>query len=342
MVKVSAWFRRAALGALLVAAVAGAGAQAQGLAAPAEAAVAAGAERSIGEWLMRMHEASRKRNYVGTFVVSSDDLLASARIWHACEGDQQIERVDALTGPPRSTFRRNDHVVTFLQDSKIARIERREALGLFPNLLQVADGSIPEFYSARQLGQDRVAGFEADIVQLKPKDKMRYGYRVWSEKQSGLVIKLQTVDLEGRVLEQAAFTELEIDAPVRLSKLARMMNKTSGYKTERLATHAVDPMAEGWTLAGGVPGFRSMSCIKRAAQPEQEPTMLQWVFSDGLASVSLFIEPFEEQRHAREGLVTVGATQSLMQRKDDWWLTAVGEVPAATLKAFARALQRAP
>lgn len=297
-------------------------------------------QRSIGDWLMRMHDASRKRAYTGTFVVSSDAMLASARIWHACEGDQQIERVDALTGPPRSTFRRNDHVVTFLQDSKVARMEKREALGLFPNLLQAADSSIPEFYAARHLGQDRVAGFEADIVLLKPKDQLRYGYRIWSEKKSGLVIKLQTLDLEGRVLEQAAFSELQIDAPVRLDKLARMMNKTTGYRTERLETVAVDPEAEGWMLRDPVPGFRPMSCIKRAAQAGTQPTTMQWVFSDGLASVSLFVEPFDEQRHLKQGLVAVGATQSLMKRSDGWWLTAVGEVPPATLKIFAKSLQR--
>lgn len=306
---------------------------------PADAAPAA-EQRSIGEWLMRMHDASRKRAYTGTFVVSSDAMLASARIWHACEGEQQIERVDALTGPPRTTFRRNDHVVTFLQDSKVARIEKREALGLFPNLLQAADSSIAEFYAARQLGQDRVAGFEADIVLLKPKDKLRFGYRVWSEKKSGLVVKLQTLGPDGRVLEQAAFSELQIDAPVRLDSLVRMMNKTTGYRTERLETLTVDPAAEGWALREAVPGFRPMSCIKRAPQPGMAPSTMQWVFSDGLASVSLFVEPYDAQRHLKEGLVAMGATQSLMQRNDDWWLTAVGEVPPVTLKSFAKALQR--
>lgn len=306
---------------------------------PTDVSAVAAEPRSIGDWLMRMHDASRKRAYKGTFVVSSDAMLASARIWHACEGDQQIERVDALTGPPRTTFRRNDHVVTFLQDSKVARMEKREALGLFPNLLQAADTSIAEFYSARRLGQDRVAGFEADIVLLKPKDKLRFGYRVWTEKKSGLVIKLQTMDVNGRVLEQAAFSELEIDAPVRLASLVRMMNKTAGYRTEQLETLAVDPAAEGWELAETVPGFRAMSCIKRASQPGQAPTTLQWVFSDGLASVSLFLEPYDAQRHLREGLVAMGATQSLMRRNEDWWLTAVGEVPVATLKRFAASLQ---
>jgi sigma-E factor negative regulatory protein RseB len=308
--------------------------------APVDAAPAATEQRSIGEWLMRMHDASRKRAYTGTFVVSSDAMLASARIWHACEGEQQIERVDALTGPPRTTFRRNDHVVTFLQDSKVARMEKREALGLFPNLLQAADTSIAEFYSAKRLGQDRVAGFEADIVLLKPKDKLRFGYRVWSEKKSGLVIKLQTLDVDGKVLEQAAFSELQIDAPVRLESLARMMNKTAGYRTERVETLATDAATEGWALSEPVAGFRSMSCIKRAPQPGMAPSTMQWVFSDGLASVSLFVEPYDAQRHLKEGLVGMGATQSLMRRSDDWWLTAVGEVPVATLKSFAASLQR--
>ena len=156
-------------------------------------------ERSVSDWLMRMHEASRRRNFIGTFVVSSSNGgMASARIWHACDGDQQIERVESLTGAPRSTFRRNEDVVTFLPESRVVRTERRESLGLFPSLLKAADSSIPEFYSARRAGGDRVAGFVTDVVQLVPKDNLRFGYRIWSEKKSGLVVKLQTLDVDGK------------------------------------------------------------------------------------------------------------------------------------------------
>ena len=77
-------------------------------------------ERSVGEWLLRMHEASRQRTYVGTFVVQAGGQLSSARIWHACDGEQQMERVESLTGTPRSTFRRNDQVMTFLPASRVA------------------------------------------------------------------------------------------------------------------------------------------------------------------------------------------------------------------------------
>ncbi len=300
------------------------------------------AERSIGDWLMRMHEASRKRAYIGTFVVTSEGNLASARIWHVCDGDQQMERVESLTGPPRSTFRRNDNVVTFFPEAKVARIERRESLGLFPNLLTAADSSIAEFYAARQIGMDRVAGFEADVVQLKPKDQLRYGYRVWSERKSGLVVKLQTLDGEGRVLEQAAFSELQLDAPVKMDKLSQMMGRTAGYRTEKLELVQTNAAAEGWVLRVPVAGFKSMSCLKRPAGggAQQPQGTIQWIFSDGLASVSLFLEAYDAQFHTKEGAMSMGATHSLTKRLNDWWLTAVGEVPAQTLNAFVQALER--
>lgn len=92
-----------------------------------------GAQRSVSEWLMRMHEASRRRAYVGTFVVSAGGTMSSARIWHVCDGEQQMERVESLTGVHRSTFRRNQQVVTFLPESRVVITEKRESLGLFPN-----------------------------------------------------------------------------------------------------------------------------------------------------------------------------------------------------------------
>ena len=124
---------------------------------------------------MRMQDASRLRSYVGTFVVSSSTgSMSSARIWHACDKAQQVERVEVLTGAPRSTFRRNDEVLTFLPEHRVVRAERRESLGLFPNLLKSSESSIPEFYAARRLGAERVAGFDADVVQLVPKDNAAF------------------------------------------------------------------------------------------------------------------------------------------------------------------------
>lgn len=294
------------------------------------------AERSLTEWLARMQDASRQRNYVGTFVVSSSNgAMASARIWHACDGQRQVERIDTLSGEKRSTFRRDDEVLTFLPDVKIVRTERREALGLFPELATPHDSAIPEFYTARRVGSDRVAGFDADIVQVLPRDSLRFGYRIWSEKKSGLVVKLQTVDDGGRVLEQAAFSELQLDAPLRMDRISHMMTVPEGWRVEKTDAVKTTPGAEGWALRQPVSGFKSMSCYKRRAEG-----VLQWIFSDGLASVSLFVEDFDRQRHQREGEFASGATHTLTRRVQDWWVTVVGEVPPQTLRAFALSLER--
>jgi sigma-E factor negative regulatory protein RseB len=324
---------------------------------------------SINEWLLRMHEAAmKKRSYVGTLVQSSPQAISSARIWHACDGVQQMERVETLTGAPRSTFRRNNDVTTFMPEQKVVRIEKREQIGGFPELLQPGAGSIPEFYVVQAMGNERVAGLDADVVQLTPKDALRFGYRVWTEKKTNLVVKLQTLDASGAVLEQAAFSELQMDAPVKMDKLARMMAATEGYKVDQSPIAKTSSTNEGWGMKAPVPGFKSLSCYKRGNASPANPavaatnaatnaatgassapsmvtspldgTTFQWIFSDGLATVSLFVEEFDKSRHTQEGLLAQGATHTLLRRMNEFWLTAVGEVPPQTLKAFARGLER--
>jgi sigma-E factor negative regulatory protein RseB len=300
-------------------------------------------QTGLNEWLVRIHEASSKQSYAGVFVVSAEGRMSSARIWHACEGAQQLERVESLTGSPRSTFRRNDQVLTFFPERRVALSETRESLGLFPNLLQSHPTSIAQFYEAKPIGTERVAGFMADIVQLRPQDRYRFGYRVWTEQKTNLVLKLQTLDGQGRVLEQSAFSELQLDLPVSLSKLSQMMDNTQGYRVETPEMLKTTPESQGWVLRGGVPGFKPMNCYKRqmAAGPQtRQDNTVQWVFSDGLASVSLFIETFDPRRHQQGELQVLGATYAMSRRLNQWWVTAVGEVPPQTLAAFVQGLAR--
>lgn len=300
--------------------------------------------KSINDWLLRLHEASKRRSYVGTYVVSSGGQMQSAKIWHVCEGAQQVERVESLTGAARSTFRHNDKVVTFMPEQKLIRSEKREATGNFPELVQSADNRIAEFYKLKAEGVERIAGLESDVVLLVPKDSMRFGYRVWTEQKKGLVVKLQTLDSDGRVLEQAAFSELQLDAPVKMDKLLQMMAKVDGYRVEASALVKTSASAEGWRLSAPVAGFKPMSCYKRplagasAGAAGDEP--MQWVFSDGLASVSLFVEPFDRLRHNKESGMSIGATHTITRQLGNYWLTAMGEVPMSTLKQFASGLER--
>lgn len=298
---------------------------------------------NITDWLTRMHEASRKRSYVGTFVVSSGATMSSARIWHVCQGDQQVERVEPLTGLPRTVYRHNDQVHTFMPDSKVMLRERRESLGMFPDLLKSANSGIADFYSAKAMGSERVAGVQADVVELLPKDKLRFAYRIWAEDKSGLVLKLETLAEDGQVLEQAAFSELQLDVPLKMDKLLKMMQTTDGYRVEKLQLQKTTASAEGWVLKTPVAGFKSVSCFRRPTSGRVEgghAEPMQWTFSDGLASVSLFVEPYDSRRHQLASSLSIGATQTITRRLDRYWVTVMGEVPRGTLQLFASGLER--
>ena len=300
----------------------------------------------VVEWLKRMNTASQDHSYAGTFVVSAAvGNLSSARIWHARQDKVRIERIEALSGPPRSTFRRNDQVLTFLPDERVIKSENRDNLELFPNLMGVPDSTMRDFYGVRVMGRDRVAGFEADVVQLIPKDAMRFGYRIWSEQRTGLVMKLQTLDASGRPVEQSAFSELQLDASIKVASLAQMMKVPAGYKVQKSELERTTAAAQGWMLKNPVPGFKSISSYQRPVGSAGNERALQWTFSDGLAAVSLFVEVYDEHRLNREGVQALGATYTLTRHLVDgdgtnWWLTVMGEVPAQTLDAFAQQLVR--
>lgn len=305
-----------------------------------------GASRELGidQWLTRVHAASRGRAYVGTFVVTSGTEMSSSRIVHACDGQRQVERVEALNGPARLTFRRDAEVVTFLPQSRLVVQEVRASLGMFPDVLKQADASVARYYQLKTGGVDRVAGLNADKVQLLPLDALRFGYKIWTEQRTGLVLKLQILDAHQRVLEQAAFSELQLDVPVRMAELITQMDNRTGYSVHTPAVEVTTSSQEGWRLKP-LPGFRQISCHRRGASRLNALTgpTVQCVFSDGLASVSLFMEPYDAKRHRapHQGeALAQGATHMVTGQRGAWWLTAIGEVPVRTLELLMQGLER--
>jgi sigma-E factor negative regulatory protein RseB len=210
-------------------------------------------ERGINEWLLRMQDASRKRNYVGTFVVSSGaGAMSSARIWHVATAGQQIERVEsspARRAPPSGATTRCS---PSCPNTAWCGSERRESLGLFPNLLKSERHLHPRVLRRAPRRGERVAGFDADVVQLRPRTAA-LRLPVWSEKRTGLVIKLQTLDADGNVLEQVAFSELQLDAPLRADRLAHMMRTPGRLARRTRRTVKTSPAAEGWAMKSGSP-----------------------------------------------------------------------------------------
>jgi sigma-E factor negative regulatory protein RseB len=302
------------------------------------------------QWLLRMHNAATQRNYQGTLVVSADGAMSSSRIAHYCEGKDSFESVDMQDGQPRRVLRHNEQVLTLWPGAKTARLEQREAIQPFPSLLSGSEEQLFERYELVSEGPGRVAGFDAAVFVLRPRDGARFAQRLWAEQGSGLLLRADVVAADGRVLESSAFTDLSIggkNKPVAANTVQGALKQLEGWRVLKPSSQRTSLEAEGWQLKAQVAGFRQSSCVKRQMEPaaddnRQTPAeVLHAIFSDGLTHVSLFIEPLRADRH-RSGGAANGATHTWMQAHGTHWITVVGDVPVTTLKQFAAALESKP
>jgi sigma-E factor negative regulatory protein RseB len=334
--------RLVALVATLAAAVSPLFAQAGGAVTPPAAAASSADERS---WLRRIHNAASQRNYQGTLVVTADGSVSSSRLAHYCEGNQYFERIDMLDGQPQRVYRHNEQVLTLWPAAKVARFEQRDAVALFPAVLSGSEEQLFERYEMVAEGADRVAGLDAAVFLLRPRDGQRFAQRLWADQASGLLLRADVLAPDGHVLETAAFTDVTIGVKAQPESVLAPMKKLDGYRVLRSAPQRTALEAEGWRLKAPVAGFKQISCVKRslelATDDERAPSaaVLQAIFSDGLTHVSVFVEPFRADRH-RAGAAAFGATHTLMQALGSHWVTVMGDVPLATLKQFAAALER--
>lgn len=302
------------------------------------------------QWLLRMHNAATQRNYQGTLVVSAEGAMSSSRIAHYCEGKDSFESVEMLDGQPRRVLRHNEHVLTLWPVAKTARLEQREAIQPFPSLLAGSEEQLFERYELVSEGPGRVAGFDASVFVLRPKDGARFAQRLWAESGSGLLLRADVVAADGRVLESSAFTDLSIGGktkPQPANTVQGALKQLEGWRVLKQAAKPTSLESEGWQLKAPVAGFRQSSCVKRQLEPAAGDTRqtagetLHAIFTDGLTHVSLFIEPLRADRH-RSGAAVSGATHTWMQAHGAHWITVVGDVPASTLKQFAAALESRP
>jgi len=297
-------------------------------------------------WLLRMHQAARAKSYQGTLVVNASGQMISSRVAHFGADNQSYERVEMQDGQARVLLRHNDEVVTLWPQAKRARVEQRDAVALFPSVLTGSEEGLLERYDMLAEGASRVAGHDASVFLLRPRDAWRFAQRLWAEAGSALLLRADVLGADGRVIETAAFTDVAIGIKAQPESVLGPMKKLDGYKVVRAAPQRTSLDAEGWRLVPPVAGFRQVSCVRRSfervneEQPAGAPVeVLQAIFSDGLTHVSVFIEPARAEGRPT-GHAAFGATHTLMlPHGGGHWLTVMGDVPLATLKQFAQALE---
>lgn len=294
------------------------------------------------QWLHRIQQAAQKLNYSGTFVyLQQGGQPQTSRITHVIEGAIERERLEMLDGAPIVIVRTNDEVRSYAGDTKTVSIENRRAKAAFPALLssdQVA--SILTQYNARKWDTQRVAGQECQVLLLEPRDGMRYAHKLWADAASGLLLKAQAFNEKGDVVEQIAFTQVEIGGPPERYH-ARIQKKEGGrdWRTSSTVVTETSLSLAGWKMGNPPPGFRKVMEVRRGMG---ETEVGQVVFSDGLASISVFVEPLRARMPVQEGLSNQGAVNIFRRKLGEHLVTVLGEAPPACVTQVGKAIEFRP
>jgi sigma-E factor negative regulatory protein RseB len=284
-------------------------------------------------WLGRIVAAAQKLNYTGTFIYQSGNHSETSRITHVVDGNGEREKLEVLDGSPREIIRNNEEVKCYLPQDKVVIIERRSQRKTFPALLPSAVTTLTEHYYIRKGEVSRVAGLDSQLIILEPKDKMRFGHMLWADVASGLLLKARMVDEKNEPIEQFAFTQVRIGGPIDKAAIKpKFAIQAADWRVQNVQTTEANMDDGEWRFRAEIPGFKKSIGMKRRIQNEA-PEITHVVFSDGLAAISVFIEPLSGKQTApQSGLFSVGGINVYKRVTDDHALTVLGEVPAATLK----------
>lgn len=308
----------------------------------------------VREWLNRMNHALTNLDYQGTLVYHHDNQLDAIRIVHIANENGEHERLTSLNGAPREVVRTQDTVTCILPDDESVTLDRRLTTNLFPSMPPSQVDDLGKHYQFKLGGLDRVAGLTARVISIDPRDQYRYGYRLWLEHETGMLLRSELLDTDGEPVEQVMFTEISLGDHIPLSALEpqftslpvdfgpRPPSQPADIRTESAALRpeAVGQHSLEWAAASVPPGFHLKS-HEWEKLSEDAPPAEHLVFTDGLSSVSVYVEDADRAAAAvPRGGSRMGAISAFSRQHDGYRITVVGEVPPVTVRSIASRIYR--
>lgn len=293
------------------------------------------------DWLERMTRALAQQNYDGRFFHLTESRSETMRIIHRVDKGKVSERLVSLDGSGREIIRDDEQVVCYLPDKRTVLVEKRTDNNSLLAALPSYTESLEEHYSIEKIGKVvKTGGRRTQMIVVQPRDQYRYGYRLWLDQETAMPLKSQLSDRNGRVIEQILFAELNLRDRIPVAELKPAV-AADGFRWLRQDPQPVRVAGAtvGWSVIRLPAGFRLTTWRMQAIAGSSAPVR-HLVFSDGLASVSVFIEPRAPQATPMHGLARVGAAFAYSRDLDGHQVTAVGEVPAATVEAIAAGVTR--
>jgi sigma-E factor negative regulatory protein RseB len=300
------------------------------------------------QWLERMNQALTSRNYDGVFSHWQEGRVEMLRIVHRNQNGQVTERLASLDGSGREFIRTGTELTCYLPDKRTVLVETQSGdgagslLASFPNF----DEKSASFYDIQELTRTRLNRRDTRVIAVTPRDEFRYGYRLWIDESTAMPLKTQLCDAHGRIIEQVVFASLTLASRIPDSAF-RPEVATDGFQwlrnDPRLVGSDVPNTSALWSALKLPPGFH-MTVRSAQLLPGAHDPVAHLVFTDGLASVSVFVEsrsavlPRDQQPVA--GVANVGSASAFSTVIDGHKVTAVGEVPPATVRFIASSVQR--
>lgn len=300
------------------------------------AAVACNADATLDgmAWLARMAAAARQLNYAGTFVYRHADRTETSRVRHLADELGEMEKIESLDGPVREIIRDRDEVWCYMPELKAIKVDRAQAKRFFPALIADPVKAFEDGYAVKVKGKDRVAGRDCQQIYLEPRDQFRYGYRLCADIESGLMLRANMIREQDEVIEQFGFTE------IRVGQLIIRDSLKSNFSNEKWLRQS-PPVADssGWIVKTLPPGFKKIVELKRTLANRPDP-VTQLLYSDGLTSVSVFIEPRKGEPKATARPSQQGAASFYSRQIPEYNVVVVGEVPPIAVVQIANSVAK--
>ncbi len=288
----------------------------------------------VSDLLKKMTSAGEGLNYRGVFVLRKSDKLMTMRVEHGRDDRGVWESLESLNGEARKVIRINEEITSIYPERNLLTVSRsKDKVSLHPTLPENID-KLEAYYKISRLDDDRIADHATVVLDVMPNDKYRYGYRYWLDAETGVLLKCDLLNEEGQVVEQMMFTTLEYLPRAPESAFAKIDVK--GYERQMLDKGRMAVTSADWHVTGLPAGFMlTQSSLRQSDGAES----LHMVYSDGLASVSVFIEQDKKSHHQLDGASSMGGLNVYGMHVGEFSVTVMGEVPVATVMQIAQSTQ---
>ena len=286
------------------------------------------------DWLIRLGQAEQQQSFHGTFVYERNGSFSTHNIWHRVQNGQVRERLLQLDGSAQEVVRIDGHTQC-VSGTLIA------GLGGSPNAAArpLDPKKLKNWYELAVVGKSRVAGRDAVIVSLTPRDQHRYGFELHLDKQTGLPLKSLLLNDKGQLLERFQFTSLDTDnVPTDKDLLADADCKVITLDSDKASAVKT---AQVWHSDWLPPGFELTSSTSHK-DPKTKVQVNSLMYDDGLARFSVFLEPLNGAivTDTRTQLgPTVAVSRRLTTPEGEIMVTVVGEIPIGTAERIALSMR---